>query len=81
MICACIVASFDVHKKSKYIIIVVHIFVIFHEGFVSMFSHEKIFFHQTYLFTDLDVVILEEGMVLASHWGQRTGVDLGSNKS
>ena len=49
----------------------------------TYFTWENIFplKFETYLFTDLDVVILEEGMGRTSHWGQRPGVDLGSNKS
>ena len=93
MICVCIAGSFDVHftplmwqniHKWCLIIIIVHIFVIFYESFMSIyFTWENIFplKFETYLFTDLDVVILEEGMGRTSHWGQRPGVDLGSNKS
>ena len=52
--------------------------VILYDGFI--FQKENIFSFNFYL-TDLNVVILEEGMLHTSHCGQRPGVDLVSNKS
>ena len=49
-------------------------------SFFMMFFFKR-FFSLNFYLTDLNVVILEEGMVRTSHCSQRPGVDLGSNKS